>query len=98
MSSKETLLNELIQYVQAERRICPNPQQWNELWHLLPKAPEGIEKPGPPLILAAWWVATPLMKMIRLREHIVYADTTNVLIEVDGFLRALDKDAWDYLP
>jgi hypothetical protein len=72
----------LLAYVQADGRICPQPQRWNELWEMLPdrkQKPSGGWSPPPPLILAAWWHTTGLEKMLRLREHIEYAASNGLL-------------------
>jgi len=51
-----TTLDEIIEFAQAEGRICPVPTRWNELWEMLPDCKRvgfGWEPPLP-LTLAAW--------------------------------------------
>lgn len=86
----------LLEYVQADGRVCPMPLRWNELWEMLPgrtRRGSGWE-PGPPLILAVWWSTSAGQKRERLREQIEYAARTGVLTEVDRFLRALGQSDW----
>jgi hypothetical protein len=90
------LLESLIQYCLENGRICPQPQRWQELYGLLPetkRAGAGWE-PAPPLILAAWSDTPNLAKIMRLREHLEWADKQGALGEVDKYLRALPEDQW----
>ena len=69
-----TLLN-LLAYVKAGARICPQPQKGNELWLILPnrrRKGSGWE-PFAPLILAAWWDTSDEQKAERLEHHIRWA-------------------------
>ena len=57
-------LEEILAFSQAVKRICPQPQLWNELWETLPnkkRVGAGWEPPLP-LILGAWWNTTDLEK------------------------------------
>ena len=68
-------LEELLAFSQAERRVCPQPQRWNELWELLPerkRAGAGWE-PSLPLILGAWWYTSDAEKRERFLSHIRWA-------------------------
>jgi hypothetical protein len=92
-------VTELLQYVRANRRVCPIPLKWNQLWEMLPdrqRAGSGWEPPLP-LILAAWADTPALMKMLRVEEHIRYAAKHGVLPEIDAFLRGLQEDEWAHL-
>jgi hypothetical protein len=91
-------LDHLLQYVQADRRVCPNPSEWNELWEMLPnkKCVGQSWEPPPPIILAAW-SSPATYKMVRLEEHIRYAEKQGVLEEVDTYLRELKPALWFYL-
>ncbi len=88
----------LVAYVQADRRVCPMPASWNQLWEMLPdrrRVGSGWEPPLP-LILGAWSVASLREKRQRLVEHIEYSAQRGVLEEVDKFLRELASDDWLY--
>jgi hypothetical protein len=81
-------LDALLAYVTAERRVCPMPGAWDELWHLLGR------RSLPPLILAAWgspWYA----KRRQLDAQIRYAAEHGLLGRVDRYLRSLPPDAWE---
>lgn len=80
----------LLEYVTAERRVCPMPGAWDDLWRLLGR------RSSPPLILAAWsspWYA----KRWRLESQIRYAAEHGTLARVDRFLRSLPPEAWKYV-
>jgi hypothetical protein len=72
------------------------PQQWNTLWEMLPnRTKAGLSwQPALPLILAAWHDTPALLKMLRLKEHIDWAEQQGVLKEVDKFLRSLPESEW----
>jgi hypothetical protein len=91
--------NELVRYCSENNRVCPMPSQWNTLWEMLPnrkRAGEGWE-PALPLILAAWHDTPALLKMLRLKEHIDWAEHHGVLDEVDKFLRSLPETEWAHI-
>ena len=87
-------LENLIKYVNEDRRVCPRPMKWNDLYDMLPN--KEYNKPALPLILSAWWEVGALWKIIRLREHIEFASEQGVLDKIDKFLRGLHKDDWAY--
>lgn len=89
----------LIDYIQADGRVCPMPTFWNDLWEMLPEHKQkanGGRNPSAPLILAAWWDTTAEEKRDRLRLHIDYAAEQNILDKIDSFLRGLTPDQWAY--
>jgi hypothetical protein len=93
------MLNELMEYVSSDGRVCPLPTRWKELWELLPgrrRVGDGWE-PALPLILAAWSSTSASAKMHRLQEHIRYAEEHGALEQVDRFLRALPEAEWAHL-
>lgn len=92
-------LTSLLQFVEENGRVCPRPQKWNKLWEILPdrkRRSDGGWKPHAPLILAAW-DSPNLYKIMRLREHIEWADSNGVLDEVDTFLRGLSEENWHHM-
>ena len=93
------MLDELLNYVRGNGRVCPLPQRWNELWEMLPQRRRVGNgwSPELPLILAAWWDTPMLLKVLRLREHIEHANQQGVLAEVDAFLRALPETEWAHV-
>ncbi len=96
MAEANDKLAKLLDFVQAEGRICPMPHEWTTLWDMLPDRKQvgsGWEPPAP-LILSGWWYTSHLEKVIRLREHIEYAASHGVLDRVDRFLRGLSPEKW----
>ena len=85
----------LIEYCQVNDRVCPH--KWVELYEMLPNKSHNEKRPSLPLILAAWFTTSNLMKILRLREHIEWADQHNAIDAVDEFLRALPEDKWHHL-
>ena len=92
-------LEEALAEAQKNRRVCPQPQQWQRLYEMLPRK-QGVGagwEPALPLILAAWWDTPALPKMLRFREHIEWAATHGCLAEVHAFLQALPEDQWHHV-
>jgi len=89
-------IDALKKYCTENGRICPQPQRWNELYQLLPnkKRVENGWEPSVPLILAAWWDTPHLSKMIRLVEHLEWAEKTGCLEQIGKFLRNLSEKEW----
>lgn len=94
----EDELDDLLQYVRAEGRVCPHANEWDELWHMLPDHRQaGTEwAPPQPLILGAF-DAPALLKMLCLERQIRYAAERGLLSRVSAFLRALPPTSWHYL-
>ena len=93
------MIDELLKYVRANNRVCPMPQKWNELYEMLPdkrRVGNGHE-PSLPLILGAWHETPALMKILRLEEHIKYADKKGIIDKVDKYLRTLKESDWAHL-
>jgi hypothetical protein len=51
-------------------------------------------EPPAPLILAAWWETSDLIKQLRLVDHIKWADKQGQLDEISTFIRDLKEDEW----
>jgi hypothetical protein len=55
-------------------------------------------QPAPPLLLAAWHdTHAQVMKMLRLKEHIDWAEQHGMLDQVDKFLRSLPDSEWAHV-
>jgi hypothetical protein len=93
-----TLFDSITEYVQAERRICPQPTHWNTLWGMLPHRQQigAGWQPPPPLILAAWSDASDTQKRERLLLHLRYAEEHGAIESVAKFLRSLSPSDWYY--
>jgi hypothetical protein len=87
----------LIAYCRENNRVCPMPQRWNALWQMLHKAGSEHGRPSAPLILAAWHDTPAMFKMIRLAEHIEWADKFGDIEQVSAFLRGLPEEDWFHL-
>jgi hypothetical protein len=62
---------------------------------MLPEKRRAVDawEPAFPLILAEWHDAPAMLKMVRLAEHIEWAEKHNALPEVAAFLRGLQEDS-----
>ncbi|MFH1642601.1 MAG: hypothetical protein ABIC04_06930 [Nanoarchaeota archaeon] len=90
------LKNKVIQYIKKDKRVCPKPDKWNELWEILPDKVKGGNgwNPPLPLILAAWWDTTDNQKRERLLIHINYAFEKGVLDRIWEHLNSLTEKDW----
>ena len=89
----------LIEYCSQADRVCPEPDAWVHLWRMLPNK-ERVGNgwnPSLPLILAAWYDTPSVMKMLRLKEHIEWAEANGVIDAVDAYLRNLDELSWHHI-
>jgi hypothetical protein len=95
-AGEDNELASIIAFATAERRVCPQPQSWNELWQMLPsrKRTGAGWSPLAPLILAAWSETSDAEKQERLLYHIRYAAEHNALGQVDRFLHSLRDEQW----
>jgi hypothetical protein len=59
-------------YCRDNKRVCPLPKAWQQLWEMLPEKRRAVDawEPAMPLIEAAWHDAPAMLKMVRLSEHI----------------------------
>jgi hypothetical protein len=88
----------LIGYCREGRRVCPLPMHWKVVWEMLPdRVRDGAGwLPAPPLILAAWRDTPALLKMLRLQEHIEWAEQHGTLDQIGKFLRGRSEDQWQH--
>lgn len=84
-------LQRVIEATISAKRICPQPQKWDQLVRMLPRRGD---EPLPPLILAAWWHTSDQQKRERFLDHLQYADEVGALDRVVAFLAALQTDDW----
>src|SRR5262249_33874015 len=92
-------VDRLIAYCRENNRVCPLPKAWQQLREMLPdrRRVGDAWEPAVPLILAAWHETPAMLKMVRLAEHIQWAEKHNTLPEVAAFLRGLREDEWHHL-
>jgi hypothetical protein len=88
----------LIAYCREGKRICQMPHHWTMLWEMLParRLVGGVWEPSLPLILAAWDETPAMFKMLRLAEHIQWAETHGALDAVAAFLQSLPEADWHH--
>ncbi len=82
----------LKEYCKANKRVCPVPVRWNDLFNLLKdKKPK---EPSPPLILAVWWEVGAIFKQMRFFEHLEWAEKQNQIDEISKYIYSLSEDEW----
>ena len=88
----------IFEFIKSEKRVCPKPDLWNEIWEMLPNKEQVVSgwSPPLPLILSAWWQTSDQEKKDRLKTHLIYAEQNGVLEEVSVFLKNIDQDQWIY--
>lgn len=89
-------MKRLIEVINKNNRICPQPLNWNELHGLLPNTKRvgvGYEPPIP-LILGAWHNTSDEKKKERLLVHIKWAEENGCSGEIMDFLQNLKEEEW----
>ena len=84
---------------QKNRRVCPQPQKWQELYDMLPnkrRTDTGWEPPLP-IILSGWWMTPALPKILCFRAHLEWAANHGRLEHVHAFLCGLREEDWHHL-
>jgi hypothetical protein len=84
-------LEQLIDDVSGNDRVCPIAKHWARLWELLGK-PDALK----PLILNGAW-ASDRAKQQRFHDHLKLAAELGKFDEAATFVRALQKYDWEYL-
>ena len=86
-------LEQLEQFCLTENRVCPMPVYWMRLYDIVVRGDKNTSL-SVPLILAAWGETTNLDKMVRLVEHLHFAEQNGTLDEADAYLRELPLSGW----
>lgn len=91
------------QLVMAEarrfNRVCPLPEQWQQLYDLLPAKiiSGGSSQPPPPISGPAWSATSAMPKRMCLRDHIEWAEHHGALEVVMLFLQSLPESQWHHM-
>jgi hypothetical protein len=67
-------VDSLTVYCRENKRVCPLPKAWQQLWEMLPEKRRTVDAWGPaiPLIGAAWHDASAMLKMVT-SSVLIYA-------------------------
>ena len=93
---KLTTVESILAELNASGKVCPQPEQWNQLWQMLPNRRQIGAKwePSLPLILAAWHHTSDSEKRDRLALHLRWAEEHQCLPIVIDFLNDLEPEEW----
>ena len=99
LSTMTSRLDELLTLCVLNGRVSPMPQQWTDLWEMLPNKARhgGGWEPPLPLILGGWWETSDSDKRNRLELHVRWAAEHRVLDRVGEFLRSLPENQWHHI-
>ena len=90
-------IEEFINEVTKNNRVCPNPNLWNHLHTLAIESDfNNHTPPNLPLILGAWWDTSDLDKAERLKELIDWCYLTSVSDIAWTFIKSLDESEWHH--
>ncbi len=90
-------LDDVISFVQAERRVCPEPVCWDKLWRMLPgRTRAGKDRNPQEHPPVAWRNTSNENKREVLVIQLKYAAKHGVLEKVKEYLKSLNKDQWTY--
>lgn len=94
-----TTIEQVVAVATKNNRVCPMPQKWLQLYNLLPDRTrrEAGAEPALPLILGAWGHTSAIDKMLRLQEHIAWAEQHGALEQVRVYLESLPEQDWHHV-
>jgi hypothetical protein len=98
--SKATLdIDQMLMFVQQDERVCPRPIHWVQLYRMLSRPdPSGELQGPPPPLLGGGENEPPLLKILRLKEQILWAAAHGALDDVHRFLAGLREEDWLHAP
>ena len=76
-------VDSLTVYCRDNKRVCPVPKAWQQLWEMLPEKRRTVDAWGPaiPLIGAAWHDASAMLKMVT-SSVLIYAGPRALMIRL----------------
>jgi hypothetical protein len=88
-------LDDVLVEVRRNNRVCPLPTVWMRIHALLPNKPPRL--PPVPATREEWSRTPALQKRARLREHVEWAASQGVLLQIHEVLRALPETKWHHM-
>ena len=97
--SKALRVEDVMVEARRNNRVCPMPQQWSELYQMLPgkKLRSNVWTPTEPLLGAAWTATPSLAKRMCFREHVEWAASHDFLEDLHTFITALPEQQWYHM-
>jgi|688.fasta_scaffold1944468_2 hypothetical protein len=82
----------MIERILINKRVCPIPTYWNELYEIIKKENQEI-KIKLPLILGAWHFTDDFEKLLRFKEHLELVEIESMAYR---FLISLTEENWHH--
>jgi len=96
MKAKDINPEVVLDIVEQNNRVCPNPRLWNSLYEIIQDDLDNNfgNEPPRPMILAAWRDTPPSIKKMVLVEQIKWAAENGTLDKAYHYLHDLNDDDW----
>jgi hypothetical protein len=88
-------LDDVLEVIRRNNRVCPQPSVWKKLYDFLPNKTDQLA--SIPATVQEWTMTPPLQKRARLRQHIEWAAAQGVLKQVHKALAALPEEKWHHM-
>jgi hypothetical protein len=89
-------VHSLMVVARRNNRVCPDPEHWTRLYHLL-GGEHSPDLQAPPLQPWLWPKLSGLQKRLRFREHVEWAERKGQLGEVARFMATLSEADWVHM-
>jgi hypothetical protein len=90
-------LDEFKNEISCNKRVCPIPKLWNELYEIANEADiNNSTQPPLPLILGSWWESENSERSVRLNELVDWAFQNNVSDVVWAYVKSLKENEWHH--
>lgn len=98
-ASEPVTVQQVLTEARRFNRVCPLPEQWQQLYDLLPAKiiSGGSSQPPPPISGPAWHATSAMPKRMCLRDHIEWAEHHGALEVVMQFLQSLPESQWHHM-
>jgi hypothetical protein len=94
-SSGRSGIEKLVEESRRNKRVCPLPGKWQELYAMLrAAAPADADPLAPPPRTNEWAKSTALAKRLMIRDMIDWAAEYSLVDPMMQYLKALPEDQW----
>ena len=89
----------LLEYCLINERVCPTRDYWNHLWVINTQAKTFdsiLNQYKTPLLDKNSSEHDKIQRSLRLRKYIEFADKSNLINEMDDFIRSIPETKWHH--